>query len=206
MSTRKTPAKKPAKKPAPAKRKAAPRKAAPAKKAPATATRPTASSKPPRSTKVRKTREERLAEFEERHGDWMAQRYRKAVEMESKRIGRPTDYDPEYCVTAIALGYLGKNITEIAFEIGVTRQTLYNWGDQHPEFFDALQRAREAAECFYMEHGRAGMMLGKEFNGQVWEFMAKNHLPESFADRSQTDITSGGAPIKFIMTPEDAAL
>lgn len=79
--------------------------------------------------------------------------------------GRPTDYDPWMCEEVVEFGRLGMEVVEFAVELRVTRQTLYNWADQHAEFFDALTRAREASEAFWVRSIRSqAQMPVKETN------------------------------------------
>lgn len=40
-----------------------------------------------------------------------------------------------------------------AVEIGVTRETLYNWAKVHPEFFNAKKKANDIAAHFMMKLG-----------------------------------------------------
>lgn len=47
-------------------------------------------------------------------------------------------------------------LAAFACEIGVHRETLLNWGERHPEFFDALKRAKEHQERILVENGLLG--------------------------------------------------
>ena len=155
----------------------------------------------------RVTPTERMEEFAERHSEWEVKQYAAALEREQVRVGRPTLYHPDLCPQVIALGSLGRGKTEIAFEIGVSLGTLRNWYDRYPEFGEALDRAHEAAVCYFMQCGRLGMNAGKDFNGGVWEFLAKTTVPDALCDKKGSDATSKGQQIiQMIITPEEAAL
>ena len=54
--------------------------------------------------------------------------------------GRPSDYKEEYCQLAIDLMSKGASITEVAAKCGASKQTIYNWMDQFPQFFDSIKK------------------------------------------------------------------
>src|SRR6516164_9712330 len=65
------------------------------------------------------------------------------------KVGRPTNYKPEYCQRALDLDNQGYSLAMIIAEIGAgSRQTIDNWKKAHPEFFDAITRARELALAY----------------------------------------------------------
>ena len=47
--------------------------------------------------------------------------------METPRVGRPTDYKPEYCEQATKLCKLGATDAELGDFFEVTEQTINNW-------------------------------------------------------------------------------
>ncbi len=66
-----------------------------------------------------------------------------------------------------------------AIEIGVSRQTLWNWANEknedgtlkRPEFFDACMRAKQFQEKYLVVNGTKGLI-----NPQFSMFVAKNYL------------------------------
>lgn len=100
--------------------------------------------------------------------------------------GRPTDYDPAYCERVIAWGRDGKSRTWMAAEIGVHRETLYNWEKQHPEFFDALKRAKALEQQWWEDAGQTGM-VGDKFNGQVWGRSMAARFPDDWREKSESN-------------------
>ncbi len=56
--------------------------------------------------------------------------------------GRPTDYDPSYCEIAIDFMSQGYSQTALAGHLSISKQTLYNWMQEHPEFLDAISIAK----------------------------------------------------------------
>lgn len=61
--------------------------------------------------------------------------------------GRPTDYKPEYDQQAYKLCLLGHTDDELADFFGVTKQTVNNWKQQYPSFFDSLKRGKDFADA-----------------------------------------------------------
>jgi hypothetical protein len=62
-------------------------------------------------------------------------------------MGRPTDYLPEYDEQAYKLCLLGATDAKLADFFGVTEQTVNNWKQAHPSFFESITRGKEAADA-----------------------------------------------------------
>lgn len=93
---------------------------------------------------------------------------------EKNRGGRPTSYDEKYCdeivdffnrepntiashegrivVTACSL----PTFERFAFSIGVHRETILNWADKHPKFFDAYKKAKDLQKDILIQNGLIG--------------------------------------------------
>lgn len=99
--------------------------------------------------------------------------------------GRPTLYDPAYCERVIEYGKLGKSLTWIATEIGATRQTLYGWSKEHPEFFDAMTRAREFSQRWWEDFGQEHM-LTTGFSASAWSRSMAARFPDDWREKSET--------------------
>jgi len=61
--------------------------------------------------------------------------------------GRPTKYSPKFCQAVIDYGEDGLSLTQIAAKLDVTRQTLYTWIEQHPDFLDAIEHSRTKSQA-----------------------------------------------------------
>lgn len=135
-------------------------------------------------------------------------------------LGRPTKYDPSFCEEIILYfsvkPYFKKakavhdeygeeiesneqgkvevsdfpNFAGFAAQIGVHRETLLNWCDQHPDFFDAYKRAKELQENWLVVNGMAG-----NINTAFGIFIAKNVT--DMRDNKELTI-QGGDPKKPI--------
>ncbi len=96
--------------------------------------------------------------------------------------GRPTLYKPEYCESVVEWGKLGKSRTWIASELDVTRDTLYEWERTHPEFSDALTRAKIFEQRWWEDAGQTGMTSDK-FNNGVWAKSVSCRFPADWRDK-----------------------
>jgi len=74
------------------------------------------------------------------------------------RNGRPTKYSKAICDRVIEMGRDGKSLTQIASALNVTRQTLYNWINEHPDFFDAVELSRTHSQAFYEDLHHAAVI------------------------------------------------
>lgn len=96
--------------------------------------------------------------------------------------GRPTKYDPALCEWAIYLGTRGYSLSQIAFTFGVSRETLYDWGRNNPEFSDALARAREAAQNWWELIGQAALFSDR-FQFGIWNKVVSTRFRKDYTDR-----------------------
>lgn len=61
--------------------------------------------------------------------------------------GRPTDYTPEHAKQAKKLAVLGMSNKAIAEFFEIAESTLYEWQNNHPEFSEALKKAKITADA-----------------------------------------------------------
>ena len=66
--------------------------------------------------------------------------------METK-IGRPTEFKPEYVELAFNYVLLGAKDTQLADFFGVSEQTINTWKKKHPEFLESLKKGKEQADA-----------------------------------------------------------
>lgn len=135
----------------------------------------------------------------------------KAVEVQGGKVGRPTKYTPEMCdrieeyfakepTTMVMVQVLNKKTggltripQEVAVElptlagfaasIGVHRDTLNEWERAHPEFSDAVKRAKCHQERILVANGLSG-----RYQGALSIFALKNL--HDWKDK--LDVTSDG--------------
>ncbi len=118
---------------------------------------------------------------------------------------KPTVYKPEYCQKLIESQARGEHIIEFAASVSVSKKTVFEWLDKHPEFAAAYEEGKPKAMAWYLKEGRK-MVKGGNGNGAVWKsFMAnKFGWTEKIEQesRNQNLNVNADAAVK----PEDAAL
>lgn len=99
--------------------------------------------------------------------------------------GRPSKYDPSFCETVIECGREGMSIAEMAAEIGVTRQTLFNWCDEHPKFLEAFTRAKDLSLAWWEAQSRVGLYNrdGVSLNASLWSRSMAARFPAEYTER-----------------------
>jgi len=109
--------------------------------------------------------------------------------------GRPTKYDPSYCDLMIQMLSEGASFTEFRAAIGgVTRQTLSNWRDEHPEFLDAYNRAEALGQAYWEKRLRTEIMFDNKANAALVKLYFANRF--NWHDKQQTDHTSSDGSMK----------
>lgn len=99
--------------------------------------------------------------------------------------GRPTKYDPAWCELVVELGAKGFSRAQIAADLGITRASLANYEQEHPEFLVATTSAHELSMAWFEEAGRRGMFM-KGFNANAWSLQVRNRFRGEYVDENQT--------------------
>lgn len=110
--------------------------------------------------------------------------------------GRPTDYKEAYCDEAIA--HLGEGFTLASFAgiVGADRQTVYNWAEAHPEFFDAIKKGRAKGQHVW-EKRLSKQAEDGAGNTAAIIFAMKNLYQDDWSDRIINEMTGkDGGPIE----------
>jgi len=118
------------------------------------------------------------------------------------KIGRPTDYKPEYCDRVVEMGKKGLSMVQMAAKLGQARNTLDAWGKKHGPFMDALTRARTEAQNWWETEGMNSLNKDK-FQSSVWRTSMQARFREDYTERR--DHTVGGA-ITVVVSEDDKAL
>lgn len=105
--------------------------------------------------------------------------------------GQPTKYRPEYCETIVELGRMGYSKARMAAHFDVAKATIDNWADQHPEFLNALSRARTYAQCWWEREAQEGLK-NREFNASLWDRSMKSMFREDYTDHNVNEIVGKG--------------
>lgn len=92
-------------------------------------------------------------------------------------------YNQALCEKAREIMARGKSIARLATDLGVCRETIYDWRDKHPEFAKALKAGRDAAQAHWEDIGEEGV-LGeiKNFSATTWIFTMKNRFRDDYKE------------------------
>lgn len=130
------------------------------------------------------------------------------------RPGRPPKYLSEFHPRSfIELSKQGKNLTQIAFEWDLDRDTIYDWGKKYKAFSDAIKRGRQYSEAWYTNLGQAAM-IGQarvdgeriQFNLGAYVWLTKNLFKWSDKREIQTADSNSDRPLKHLTDEELDAL
>lgn len=91
--------------------------------------------------------------------------------LEANPVGRPSQYKPEYCKRMIELAKSGKTPVALAAEVGVSKQTVYSWGKENPEFLDSLNVAKALREHWLLTQADEMMLGNSRGNDRLLVFM-----------------------------------
>ena len=118
---------------------------------------------------------------------------------EKRPVGRPSMYDSAYCEQAIELGRIGKSTEAIGAIIGVGTATLYRWRDEHKEFREALDIAKDMELYWWEEQAQAYMVENKEsdrLNASLWSRSMAARFPKKYRESVKQEISGvDGAPL-----------
>jgi hypothetical protein len=79
----------------------------------------------------------------------------------------------------------------MAAKLGISKDTLYKWAEEHPDFSDAIKEGSLLAKVWWENFGQSaalGMVDG--FNATTWIFQMKNRFPETYRDVKVTELNS----------------
>jgi hypothetical protein len=85
-----------------------------------------------------------------------------------------------------------KERPEIRKELGISPSTWRNWVKAHPDFAEAVERAVDLAEAWWVELGRKGVLLGTGFSAQTFIYLTKNIFAGTGRWRDRQDHTVSG--------------
>ena len=92
-------------------------------------------------------------------------------------------------------------MAQMASHFDVSRQTIENWASDHPEFLEALSKAKAHCQAWWEKAGREGMFLGGSgFNAAVWKKSMEARFREDYTERTETKLSGDAeAPVAFVI-------
>jgi hypothetical protein len=108
-------------------------------------------------------------------------------------------YNEAMCEEAKQLLAAGKSIARVATNLGVCRETIYEWCEKHPEFARAFKQGKDAAQAYWEDLGEEGARGEiKNFSAPTWIFTVKNRFREDYKEEKQ-DQNSVGAVVDKLL-------
>ena len=87
------------------------------------------------------------------------------------------------CIKAEQVLANGESLAAICAELDISRTTLYEWRDTHPEFSDAIDRGLQKSQRLWEKMGQDGIKGNYEkFNAAPWIFTMKNRFRDDYKD------------------------
>lgn len=118
--------------------------------------------------------------------------------------GRPSLYKPEYCETVIQLGKEGKSLAQMCSHFEISRQTIDNWAADHPEFLEALTRAKTEMQAVLEALAFDGLK-NREFNANLWKTTMQARFREEYTERKEVSGPDGG-PVQVVIGDKDSSV
>lgn len=97
--------------------------------------------------------------------------------------GRPTKYDPAYCVKVKDLMMQGASKVEVAYHFGVHTDTIQEWEKVHPDFSVAIKEGVSLSEGWWQMQARKSLE-NQKFNSTLWYMNMKNRF--GWSDKQET--------------------
>ena len=118
---------------------------------------------------------------------------------ETRPVGRPTLYDPALCEQVVELGKLGKSVEQIASRLGFSIRVMYKWRDEHEEFMQALEEAKQHEMAWWEDQADSFMVEmkdGPRLNATIWSRSMAARFPKKYRESVKQEITGAdGAPL-----------
>jgi hypothetical protein len=108
-------------------------------------------------------------------------------------MGRPSKYDPKYCDKIIELMSEGASIEEVCYEWRITKATLYNWTEKHPEFLNSKKIGEQLSMGWWMKKGRE--LENTKLNHVLWYMNMKNRF--GWSDKQEIQHSGTNITITF---------
>ncbi len=99
--------------------------------------------------------------------------------------GRPSLFEAAFCERVLELAADGCGKAEIAAALEVSRETLNAWIRCHPEFRDAMSRAKDLEYAWWLKQGRENQ-FNKAWNAASWALQMRNRFGTRFSEGVKT--------------------
>ena len=105
--------------------------------------------------------------------------------------GRPTKYTKDIAETLADQFKDGQSVIEVCGQIGITKDTFYEWVKKYPDFSDSYKKGLELSQQWWEKLGRAGTVGKIPVNTVMWIYNMKNRFRADWNDRIQVEHSGG---------------
>ena len=91
----------------------------------------------------------------------------------------PSKYRPEMAETVIELMSQGASKFEVAAELGISTETIYEWCERYEVFSDAIKKGEQLSQAWWENIGRKYLVehhMGDRLNTALWFINMKNRF------------------------------
>ena len=109
------------------------------------------------------------------------------------KLGRPVKYDPKWPERLPQMFSQGESVPEVAAQLGICKDTFYEYCKQYPAFSDAYKLGRDISEAWWTRLGRLGAAGRVNVQPATWIFNMKNRFAWKDRHEHTTDAEGVGA-------------
>lgn len=118
-------------------------------------------------------------------------------------MGIPNKYKKEFAKKAEEILATGKSLAAVCAALDITRQSLYDWKDAHPEFKEAIDKGLLKAQAVWEQMGEDGIKGNYEkFGAAPWIFTMKNRFREDYKEDKEEKKDNGQSVLEKLITGE----
>ena len=114
-------------------------------------------------------------------------------------------YDDAIAEKLPAMFENGESVVEVCVQLGINRDTFYDWCKKHKKFNKAYEQGKLLSQAWWEKLGRAGSLGTQKINPATWIFNMKNRF--KWSDRTEVESNNNVtvANVNFIddMTKKD---
>jgi len=115
--------------------------------------------------------------------------------------GRPTKYSLKLCELLPAMFANGESVLEVCAELGIHKDTFFEWVKKYPDFSDSYKKGLELSEAWWTRLGRIGSTGKLSIQPATWIFNMKNRF--KWTDRQELNVPDGLQVNVTNLTPEE---
>lgn len=98
-------------------------------------------------------------------------------------------FEPWMIDKALELFKDGESVTSVCCDLGITRETYYQWSkDKDHPFYKTSKHGEQLSHQYWERLGRQGIRGDLEkFGGSSWQFVMKNRFRDHYSDQQKQE-------------------